>query len=142
MIQHVCHATIISPSSVPIACSTSSSKVENDITMLKKSVDCLGSTLSQCVMNHTRLESMFRKKYVPPMHAHKSWHTHALHIHTHNTMYAHVYTCTHCGRKSHLAKFCYDRIHDSNFVNKFIWVRKMLTPMDPKSMGTKSHSYF
>ena len=32
--------------------------------------------------------------------------------------------CTHCGRKDHLAKFCYDRIHDSNLANKFIWVRK------------------
>ena len=51
--SHVCHASIASPSSVTIACSTSSSIIENDITMLKKSVDCLGSTLSQCVMNHT-----------------------------------------------------------------------------------------
>ena len=40
---HVCHA---SPSSVPIACSTSSSHIENDICMLKKNVDCLGFTLS------------------------------------------------------------------------------------------------
>ena len=44
--SHICHATIASPSSVSIACSTSSSNVENDIIMLKKSVDCLGSTLS------------------------------------------------------------------------------------------------
>ena len=55
---HVCHA---SPPSVSIIC-TSSSIIENDICLLKKSVDCLGSTLSQCSMNHTRLESMFRKK--------------------------------------------------------------------------------
>ena len=43
-----------------LACSTSSS-INNDICMMKKSVDCLSSTLSQCVMNHKRLESMFRK---------------------------------------------------------------------------------
>ena len=63
------------------------------------------------------------------MHAHKPRHTHAPHVQTHNTMYAHVYTCTHCGRKGHLTKFCFDRIKDSNFANKFVWVRK----------GAKSH---
>jgi len=52
---------------------------------------------------------MFRKKHTPHMHAHPSWHTHAYHAHTHDSMYANVYTCTHCGRKGHLAKFCYDR---------------------------------
>ena len=61
------------------------------------------------------------------MHAHKPRHTHAHHAHTHDSMYAHVYTCTHCARKGHLAKFCYDRIHNSNFANKFIWVRKGAT---------------
>ena len=50
--SHVCHA---SPPSIPIAC-FSSSHVENDINILKKNVDCLGSTLSQCAMNHTQLE--------------------------------------------------------------------------------------
>ena len=64
---------------------------------------------------------MFRKKQVPHMHAHKSRHTHAPHVHTHNTLYAHVYTCTHCGHKGHLAKFCYDRVHDVNLANKFVW---------------------
>ena len=119
--SHVCHA---SSSSVPIACSTSSTIIENDICMLKKSVDCLGSTLSQCAMNPTRLESMFRKKQVPHMHAHHTRHTHASHAHTHDTMYALVYICTHCGRKGHLAKFCYDRLNDSNFASKNVWLRK------------------
>ena len=36
--SHVCHA---SSSSVPIACSSSSSIIANDICALKKSVDCL-----------------------------------------------------------------------------------------------------
>jgi len=75
-------------------------------------------------MNHTRLEFIFHKKHALPVHAHKPRHTHAAHVHTHNTMYAHVYTCTHYGRKGHLAKFCYDRVHNVNFANKFVWVRK------------------
>jgi len=37
-----------------------------------------------------------------------------------DTMYAHVYTCTHCGRKGHLAKFCYDKINILNFTKKFV----------------------
>jgi len=79
-------------------------------------------------MNHTWLESMFRKKQVPFMYAHKPRHTHASHAHTHDTMYAHVYTSTHCGRKDHLAKFCFDRINDSKFANRFVWVRKGANP--------------
>ena len=101
--------------------------------MLKKSVECLDSTLSQCVLSHTRLESLFRKKQVPSMHAHHPRHTHASHGH-HYTLYAHVYTCTHCGRKGHLAKFCFDRIHDENLATKFVWVRKDTNPHGPKSV--------
>ena len=73
--------------------------------MLKKSVDCLGSTLSHCAMNYTRLESMFRKKQVSHIHTHHTQHTHAHHAYTHDFMYAYVYTCTHCGRMGHLTKF-------------------------------------
>ena len=54
--SHVCHAYVPSSSSTSIACT--SSEIENDICMLKKSVDCLGSTLSQCAKNHSRLESL------------------------------------------------------------------------------------
>ena len=96
--------------------------------MLKKSVVFLGSTLSQCAMKHTRLESIFHKKHAPHMHAHHKWHTHAHHAHTHDFMYANVYTYTHCGRKGHLAKFCFDRINDLNFINRFVWVRKGANP--------------
>jgi len=99
--------------------------------MLKKNVDCLGSTLSQCVVSHTRLESLFQKKQVPSMHAHSPRHTHVTHGHHHHTLYAHVYTCTHCGRKGHLTRFCYDRIHDENLANKFVWVRKGTNPHGP-----------
>ena len=73
------------------------------------------------------MESLFRKKQVPIMHAHPSRHTHAPHGHTHH-MYAHVYTCTHCGRKGHLAKFCFDRIHDCNLAKNFVWVREGTNP--------------
>ena len=57
IVSHVCHA---SPKT-PIACHISS-LIEHDISLFKKSVDCLGSTLSQCVVGHTRLETLFRKK--------------------------------------------------------------------------------
>ena len=57
---------------------------------------------------------------------------HTKHLYTHDSIYAHVYTCTHCGRKGHLTKFCYDRISVSNFVNKFVWVRKGVNPHGPK----------
>ena len=40
----------------------SSSKINNDIYIMKKNIDCLGSTLSQCAFKHNKLESMFRKK--------------------------------------------------------------------------------
>jgi len=49
-------------------------------------------------------------------------------------MYALVYTCTHYGRKGDLAKFCYDRIHNSNFANKSIWVKKGANPLGPKKI--------
>ena len=90
---HVYHASVDSPSSSPIAC-PSSSKIENEIKLLKKNIDCLGSTMSQCALNHTRLESLFQKKQVPSLHAHHPQHTHASHAHAHHTLYAHVYTCT------------------------------------------------
>jgi len=127
---HVCHANIATTSSTPIACSTLSSSIENDINDLKRSVDCLGSTLSHCAMNHTRLESLVRKKQVPTMHAHPTRHTHAHHGHNHN-MYAHVYTCTHCGRKGHLARFCYDRLHVENLATNLVWVRRDTNPRGP-----------
>ena len=68
------------------------------------------------------------------MHAHKTRRTHAHHAHIHDSMYAHVYTCKHCGRKGHLAKLCYDRVHDVNLANKFVWVRKGANPLGPKKI--------
>jgi len=49
-------------------------------------------------------------------------------------MYARVYTCTHCGRTGHLAKFCYDRINALNFASKLVWVRRGTNPYGPKKV--------
>ena len=95
--SHVCHASIPSSSNVSIAYSSSSSNVENDLCILKKSVDCLCSTLSQGAMDHKKLDSMFHKKRTAHIHAHHPQHTpHVHHDHIHSHMYARVYTCTHC----------------------------------------------
>ena len=98
-------------------------------------MDCLSSTLSSCAFNHSRLESLFSKKQTPHIHAH---HHHAYahfarHDHTHTHMHPKVYTCTHCGRKGHLAKFCYDKLHHINFANnKNVWVPYKTNPKGPK----------
>ena len=89
--------------------------------------------MSQCAMNHTRLESLVQKKQVPSFHAHPPWHTHAPHGHHHH-MYAHVYTCTHCERMGHLAKFCFDRLDASNLATKFVWVREGTNPHGPNKI--------
>ena len=88
--SHVCHARVV-PSRSPIAC-TSSSRINDDICLLKKSVDCLGSTLSHCVVSHKCLKSLFRKKQVPSLHAHPPRHTHAPHDPTHVCSCVHLYT--------------------------------------------------
>ena len=49
----------------------SSSKINDDICILKKSIDCLGSTLSQCAFKHNKLELIFHKKHVPHVHTHQ-----------------------------------------------------------------------
>jgi len=36
-------------------------------------------------------------------------------------MYDKMYTCAHCGRKGHLAKFFYAKL---NVLNKNVWVRE------------------
>ena len=105
-------------------------------------MDCLGSTLSHCVLSHTRLESLFQKKQVPSMHAHKPQHTHTSHVHTHNTMYAHVYICTHCGRKGHLAKFTLIELMIQIFQIDLFRLGKELTPMDPKEYGYQKSLLF
>jgi len=86
---------------------------ENEICVLKKSIDVLGSILSQRAFDHYRLEFMFHKKQIPYIHAHTS---HAPHVHIHTK----VYTYTHCSRKDHLANFCYDKLH---MIKNNVWVQ-------------------
>ena len=61
----------------------SSSKIDNDICIMKKNIYYLGSTLSQCAFNHNILESMFRKKQISHAHAQTLRHSYALHAHSH-----------------------------------------------------------
>ena len=109
---------------------------DSEINVLKNRISCLSSTLSTCAFNHTRLESMFSKKQTPPIHAHHSHHAYSLfarHDHTHKHMHSKVYKCTHCDRRGHLVKFCYDRIHHLNFANhKNVWVSYKANPQGPK----------
>ena len=98
-------------------------------------MDCLSSTLSSCAFNHSRLESLFSKKQTPHVHAHHPHHAYAYvarhdHTHTHTHKHTKVYKCTHCGRKGHLAKFCYDKINVFNFKN--VWVPCKANPQEPK----------
>ena len=107
----------------------------NEIKDLKNKMDCLSSNLSTCAFNHTRLESMFSKKQTPSFHAHHHAYV-AHHDHTHTHKHTKVYICTHCGRKGHLAKFCYDRLNYFNFANnKKFWVPYNTNPKDPRKYG-------
>ena len=95
----------------------------------------MSSTLSSCAFNHKKLETLFSKKQVPNIHAHHSHHAYAhfaRHDHTHAHMHPRVYTCTHCGCKGHLAKFCFDKIHHINFAKKNDWVSLDANPRRPK----------
>ena len=46
-------------------------------------------------------------------------------------MYDKEYTCSHYGRKSHLANFCYAKL---NMINKNVWVQKSTNPIEPKKI--------
>jgi len=47
-------------------------------------------------------------------------------------MHARVYTCTHCGRKGHLVRFCFDRLNSINFANNNVWIPFVSNPRGPK----------
>ena len=81
-------------------------------------------------------------KHAPPVQTHKPRHTHDSHVHTHDTRYAHVYTCTHYRLKGYLVKLCYDRVHNVNFANKFVWVRKGANPYGPIRYGYQNSPLF
>ena len=79
-----------------------------------------------------------RKKFHMFMNISYRIHMHH-HAHTHTThMHARVYTCTHCGRKGHLARFWFDRLTSINFTTKNIWVPYNTNPhWAQKGKGTK-----
>ena len=62
---------------------------------------------------------------------------HGIHLmYTILTLTPHIFMLerTHCGRKSHLVKFCFNRINSSNFVNKNVWVSIATNPHGPKKI--------
>ena len=58
------------------------------------------------------------------MHVHNAQHNHAF-------IYDKVYTCTHCDRKGHLAKFCYAKL---NIKNKIVCVRESTNNIGPRKI--------
>ena len=126
--SHVCHTSIAS-SSCDKHITYSTTSIENDVCDLKKNVDYLGSTLSQCAWTIHVWNLSFERNILYIFMNTLHQHTHA---HPHDFMYANLYTCTHCGRTGRLAKFCYDRLNVSNFSSKYIWVRKGANVMDPR----------
>ena len=139
---HVCHASVASPFSVSLAYSTSSSPIENNICNLKKSVDCLGSTLSQCALNHSRLESMFRKnKFHLCMHTNHG--IHMLLTFTLTTLCMLMCTLVHIvDVRATLLNFALIELMFQIQQISLFGLGKVLTPWTQKSMGTKDHSYF
>ena len=108
---------------------------KNEVKFLKNKIDCLSSTLSKCAFNHSRLETLFSKKQTPYIHAHHHPHAYAhfaRHDHTHTHMHSRVHKCTHYGRKGHLVKCCFDKIHHINFAKKNVWVPYNANPQGPK----------
>ena len=86
---------------------------------------------------------MFQKKQAPHVHAHKPRHIYAPHAHIHTThMHARVYKYTHCGRKGHLAKFCFDKTNHVNFANNNVWAPFVSNPHGPKKKWVPKFSPF
>ena len=104
---------------------------ENETFTLKTKINTLGNVLKKCKFDKTKLKAMFSKKKSSKKHIHTTYaptskshtkHAHILHAyHTHHAFVCgRVYSCTYCGQKGHLAKFCFDRINASN---NYVWVR-------------------
>ena len=95
-------------------------------------MNTLDSTLKMCAFNINKLDTMFPKgktqgkhiSFTHTKHDHNAYHNHTF-------IYGKVYNCTHCGRKGHLAKFCYSKL---NLKAKNIWVREKTNPIRLKKM--------
>ena len=104
----------------------------NEILEIQKRIEVLDTTLKKCAFDMTKFASMFPKGKTQGKHtSHASnSHKHA-HSHKHALMYGRIYTCAHCGRKGHLAKFCYAKL---NMSNKNVWVQEDSNPKGPKKI--------
>ena len=80
--------------------------------------------IPSCALEMNKFASMFSKEKTQRKHTSQTSNTHHekyayTHQHKHDFMYGKVYTCSHCGRKGRLAKFCYAKL---NMLNKNTWV--------------------
>jgi hypothetical protein len=84
-------------------CSSSNNDAlfRNEFKNINDRMNSLNSTLNDCVHMHKKLENVCVKKQSSLIK--KTTH--------HAHMYAKVHKCTICGRKGHVAKFCFDRVH-------------------------------
>ena len=79
--SHVCHASVVSPSRVSIACT--SSIIKNDICLLKKNVDYLSSTWANVPWTtHVWNLCFTRNKFLLCMHTNHGIHMLPMFIHT------------------------------------------------------------
>jgi hypothetical protein len=102
-------------------CSSSSNDVfDQEFKIVKDRMDSLNSTLNVCVHAHKNLENLCVKKNssISKKHTHHAY------------LYAKVHKCIICGRKGHLAKFCFDahkRVKKPVYLApKNIWVPSVL----------------
>ena len=104
---------------------------KNEFLDIQKRIDVLDTTLKKCAIDMNKFASMFSKGKTQRKHTSHASNTHHTHQHKHAFMYGKVYTCAHCGRKGHLAKFCYAKL---NMQNKNVWVRESINPIGPKKI--------
>jgi hypothetical protein len=81
-----------------VCSSSSNDSFIDEFKNLNDRMNTLNSTLNVCVHAHKNLENMCAKKQASS-HKKTIYHAH---------MYAKVHKCTICGRKGHLARFCFD----------------------------------
>ena len=75
----------------------------------------MDTTLKKCAFGMNKFVSMFPKGKTQRKHTpHASNAHHEKHAHSHQHKHAFMYTSAHCGRKDHLAKFCYAKLNMTN----------------------------
>ena len=76
----------------------------------------LDNTLKKCAFDFNKISSLFPKWRTQGKSTPQSQNTKHIHKaqHTHGYIYGKVNSCTHCGRKRHLAQYCYSRLNFKN----------------------------